>query len=112
MAEIESKLAQIMSDIPEVEGMIAFDQSGKLISGQTIEKMDLNAIASTAHKLLEGLDKFGESIEKGKVSEITVSLADGFAVIVFGQQSSVVSFVGTDGKSQLALLARTIKNIV
>ena len=38
--DLEPKLAEIMDQIPEVEGVIAFDVAGKVISGQTIENKD------------------------------------------------------------------------
>jgi len=60
--ELEPKLAEVMSSISEVEGIIAFSSDGKLISGQTIEEMDKNKIAVASHSLLNILKDFGNSI--------------------------------------------------
>ncbi|MBD3351229.1 MAG: hypothetical protein GF364_07060 [Candidatus Lokiarchaeota archaeon] len=111
--ELEPRLAKIMSDIAEVEGIIALDADGKTITGKTIsEDMGIDKISKTASTLLENVNSFGAAIEKGKATEVTVALNDGFAVVVAGSDFSVVAFVDSDSKSQLALLARTIKNLI
>ncbi|MCP4760724.1 MAG: roadblock/LC7 domain-containing protein [archaeon] len=111
-SDIEAKLAQLMSDIAEIEGIVAFDAGGKVISGQTIEEKDKNKIAKTASSLIGNLKPFGESIGKGNVNEVTLNMDEGYAVILFGEKHSIAAFVGKDDKNQLALLSRSIRNLL
>ena len=54
--DLEPKLAELMNQIPEVEGVIAFSETGKIISGQTIESMDKDKIATVInnHNMCNG----------------------------------------------------------
>jgi predicted regulator of Ras-like GTPase activity (Roadblock/LC7/MglB family) len=108
-AEIEPKLAGIMSEIAEVEGIVAFDPKGKVISGQTIAGDDVNKIAKAASDLLPRLTLLGASMQKGSPREITIGLTKGYAVVAFGSKFSIVCFVGQDAKTQLGLISRQIK---
>lgn len=111
-SELEPKLAQVMSDISETEGIVALDPAGKLISGQTIEDMNKNTIAETVSQLIQCVNKLGGIINKGKVTEVTLGLEKGFVTVEVGSKYSIAAFVDNDGKSQLALLSRTIKNLL
>jgi len=107
--EIEPKLAKIMSEIPEVEGIIAFDLKGNVISGQTIANDDTSKISHAASDILPRLTLLGSSINKGSPKELTITLTKGYAVIAYGVKYSIVCFVGEDAKTQLGLISREIK---
>ncbi|MHA1729162.1 MAG: roadblock/LC7 domain-containing protein [Promethearchaeota archaeon] len=109
--ELEPKLAELMSNIPETEGVVAFSLDGAVISGQTIQKMDIKKISSVGSKLLNILKDFGESIGKGEVSEITINFEGGFAVIAFGDSYSIIAFLDSDSKMQLGLLSRALRKL-
>ncbi len=110
--EIEPKLAGIMSEIAEVEGIVAFDAKGNVISGQAIAGDDVGKIAKAASDLLPRLTLLGSSIQKGTPREITIGLSKGYAVLAYGVKYSVICFVGEDAKTQLGLITREIKEIV
>ena len=110
--EIEPKLAGIMSEIAEVEGIVAFDPKGNIISGQTIAGDDIGKIAKAASDLLPRLTLLGSAIQKGSPKEITLGLTKGYAVIAYGIKYSILCFVGQDAKTQLGLISRQIKAIV
>ena len=110
--QLEPKLAELMQNIPEIEGIIAFSPEGKIITGQTIEDMDKDSIAAEASKLLKNLKNFGKGIGKGKVIEITANFKEGFAVIAFGEKFSILSFVDSTNKMQLGLLSRGLKKLL
>jgi predicted regulator of Ras-like GTPase activity (Roadblock/LC7/MglB family) len=110
--EIEPKLAGIMSEIAEVEGIVAFDPKGNVISGQTIGGDDVAKIAKSAMDLLPRLTLLGSAIQKGSPREITIGLSKGYAVVAFGSKYSIICFVGEDAKTQLGLISRQIKEIV
>ena len=110
--QLEPKLAELMQNIPEIEGIIAFSPEGKIITGQTIEDMDKDSIAAKASKLLENLKSFGSEIGKGNVIEITINYEEGYVVIAFGEKYSILSFVDSTNKMQLGLLSRGLKNLL
>ena len=111
-AEIEPKLAGIMSEIAEVEGIIAFNAKGAVISGQTIGGDDVKKIAKTASDLLPRLTLLGSAIQKGSPREVTIGLSKGYVFVAFGMKFSIMCFVGEDAKTQLGLISRQIKAIV
>lgn len=111
-AEIEPKLADIMSEIAEIEGIVAFDPHGNVISGQTIAGDDTNKIAKAASDLLPRLILLSSSIQKGSPKEISISLTKGYAVVAFGLQYSIICFVGEDAKTQLGLVSRHIRSLI
>ncbi|MHA1338454.1 MAG: hypothetical protein ACTSRZ_00695 [Promethearchaeota archaeon] len=111
--EIEPKLAKLMSDIAEVEGIFAFDMNGNLISGQTIdEEMDKKAIASKVNEIIDQVNKLGELIGKGNLFEMKLELQDGLIDVVVGSDLIVGAFIDQDSKSQFALISRSIKNLL
>ncbi|MBN2157074.1 MAG: roadblock/LC7 domain-containing protein [Candidatus Lokiarchaeota archaeon] len=110
--EIEPKLANIMSEIAEVEGIVAFDPKGYVISGQTIANDDTSKIAKAASELLPRLTLLGSNISKGSPKELTITLSKGYAVIAYGSKYSIICFVGQDAKNQLGLISRQIKSIM
>ncbi len=111
-AEIEPKLAKIMSEIAEVEGIVAFDPKGKIISGQTIAGDDTAKIAKAASDLLPRLTLLGANIQKGSPKDITITLSHGYCVITYGIKFSILCFVGEDAKTQIGLVARQIKAMI
>ena len=111
-AEIEPKLARIMSEIAEVEGIVAFGPKGNLISGQTIEGGDTSKISKAASDLLPRLTLLGSNIQKGAPKEITVTLTQGYACVAYGIKYSIICFVGKDAKTQLGLVSRHIRSLV
>ena len=111
-AEIEPKLAGIMSEIAEVEGIVAFDAKGNVISGQTIGGDDVKKIAKATSDLLPRLTLLGSSIKKGSPREITIGLTKGYTFVAYGSKYSILCFVGQDAKTQLGLISRQVKGIV
>ncbi|MHA1821300.1 MAG: hypothetical protein ACTSU2_15255 [Promethearchaeota archaeon] len=111
--ELEPKLAELMSEIPEIEGIVAFKtEDGSLISGQTIEEKDINGIASKSFNVIPLLKELSIILEKGDIKEMTLSMADGYLVLSIGKTYSIIAFVGLDGKNQVALVARALKNLL
>jgi predicted regulator of Ras-like GTPase activity (Roadblock/LC7/MglB family) len=109
--ELEPKLAKIMDQIPETEGIIAFDITGKVISGQLItQTMNKDDIAKKAHSLWETFKTLGQSIGKGNVTEVMVTLSKGYAIIIFGEKFSIISIL--EDRAQVSLLSKSIKNLM
>ena len=111
--EIEPKLAQLMDQLPEVEGVVAVDRTkGKVIVAQTITDMDHEAIAKNAIATLKNATKLGESIEKGTVTELNLKAFDGYCVIVASDKLIFMVLTGTDATSSVGLILRNLRIIL
>jgi len=111
--EIEPKLAKLMSDIAEVEGIFAIDMNGNLIAGQTIQQdMDKEAIKAKISDIINTVNQLGDLIGKGSSTELKIDLETGIVDIVIGNNLIIGAFIDQESKSQLGLISRSIKNIL
>jgi predicted regulator of Ras-like GTPase activity (Roadblock/LC7/MglB family) len=106
--KIEQGLATIMDQIPEVEGLIAADYDGNVLTGQTLTQMDHSKIVKSMLEVLEASKGLSTQIEKGDVSEIRVSSDEGFTLIIVGKDVLFVAITGTDAASSLGLIVRNL----
>jgi len=109
--DIEPKLAQLMDLVPECEGLIAADQEGNVIVGQTLIEMDHSKIAKACTKILNDSNTLGQDTGKGSVRNITIELEDGFAILVGSEQVVLIALAGVDGRASLGLLKRNLISI-
>ncbi len=109
---IEPKLAKLMDAVPECEGLIAADNEGKVIVGQTITDMDHSKIAKACVSIIKESNALGENIGKGDLKNTTIELDDGFAVLVGTENIVLIALAGTDGKASLGLLKRNLISII
>ena len=110
--EIEPKLAQLMDIVPECEGLIAADASGKVIIGQTITEMDHAAIAKSCAAIIKDSNALGKTIGKGSLKTTTIELGEGFAVLVGSDKLVLIAIAGTDGMSSIGLIKRNLTKIL
>ncbi|MFW9867544.1 MAG: roadblock/LC7 domain-containing protein [Candidatus Thorarchaeota archaeon] len=108
---LEQKLAELMDIVPECEGLIAADSSGKVQIGQTITDMDHSKIAKACATIIKDSNTLGKDIGKGGLKTTTIELEDGFAVLVGSEKSVLIALAGLDGRSSLALLKRNLISI-
>lgn len=108
---IEEKLAQLMDIVPECEGLIAADTTGKVIIGQTITEMDHSKIAKACATIIKDSNALGTDIGKGSLRTTTIELTEGFAVLVGSEKNVLIALAGLDGKSSLGLLKRNLISI-
>ncbi len=108
---IEEKLAQLMDTVPECEGLIAADPSGKVIVGQTITEMDHGKIAKACATFIKNSKTLGDSIEKGSIKTTTIELEKGYAVLASSAKTLLIGLAGTDGQASLGLLKRNLISI-
>ncbi|MFX1480436.1 MAG: roadblock/LC7 domain-containing protein [Promethearchaeota archaeon] len=108
---LEQKLAELMDIVPECEGLIAADSSGKVQIGQTITDMDHGKIAKACATIIKDSNTLGKDIGKGGLKTTTIELEDGFAVLVGSEKSVLIALAGLDGRSSLALLKRNLISI-
>jgi predicted regulator of Ras-like GTPase activity (Roadblock/LC7/MglB family) len=109
---LESKLAALMDDIPEIEGLIALDSKGKIIVGQTITEMDLDAIAKAAKTAFDACVGLGGAVGKGSVVSLNVALEKGSSCIVGNDKVIIVTLQGLDASTSIALIVRQMKSIL
>lgn len=108
---LEQKLAELMDIVPECEGLIAADSSGKVLVGQTITDMDHGKIAKACAAIIKDSNGLGSDIGKGSLKTTTIELDDGFAVLVGSENSVLIALAGLDGRSSLGLLKRNLLSI-
>jgi len=108
---LEQKLAELMDIVPECEGLIAADSSGKVLVGQTITDMDHGKIAKACADIIKDSNGLGSDIGKGSLKTTTIELDDGFAVLVGSENSVLIALAGLDGRSSLGLLKRNLLSI-
>lgn len=110
--EIEASLAKLMDTVPECEGLIAADGTGKVIIGQTITEMDHAKIAKTCATIIKDMNSLGTEIAKGSVQTTTMELDEGFALLAGSENLVLFALAGADGKASLGLLKRNLLSIL
>jgi len=108
---LEEKLAELMDIVPETEGLIAADASGKVLVGQTITEMDHAKIAKACATIIKDSDNLGKEMGKGSLKTTTIELENGFAVLVGSEDHVLIALAGLDGKASLGLLKRNLISI-
>lgn len=108
---IEPKLAELMDTVPECEGLIAADMSGNVLIGQTLTEMDHGKIAKSCAQIIKDSNALGADIGKGKLTTITVELAEGYVVLTGSENAILIALAGPDGKASLGLLKRNLLKI-
>jgi predicted regulator of Ras-like GTPase activity (Roadblock/LC7/MglB family) len=110
--EIEPKLAKLMDIVPECEGLIAANATGKVIVGQTLTEMDHAAIAKSCAAIIKDSNALGKTVGKGSSKATTIELDEGFAVLVGNDKLVLIALAGVDGKASSALLKRNLISIL
>ena len=110
--ELEEKLAKIMDEIPEIEGLIAFNKEGEILSGQTITEMDNQKIVTRANELFKLALELGEATEKEGIAEINLNSKDGNIIIEGSKKLGVIALVGKEAAHSLALIMRTLRALL
>jgi len=108
---LEQKLAELMDIVPECEGLIAADSSGKVIVGQTLTDMDHGNIAKACAAIIKDSNGLGSDIGKGSLKTTTIELEEGYAVLVGSEENVLIALAGLDGRSSLGLLKRNLLSI-
>ncbi|MEJ2279328.1 MAG: roadblock/LC7 domain-containing protein [Candidatus Lokiarchaeota archaeon] len=109
---IESKLAQLMDSIPEIEGLIAADADGNVLIGQTLTEMDHEKIAKACAQIIKDSNDLGKNVlGKGSLKNTTIALDEGFAVLVGSESLILIAIAATDAKASLALIKRNLISI-
>lgn len=108
---LEQKLAELMDIVPECEGLIAADSSGKVLVGQTLTDMDHGKIAKACATIIKDSNALGSDIGKGNLKTTTIELDDGYAVMVGSDKNVLIALAGLDGRSSLGLLKRNLLSI-
>lgn len=110
--EIESNLRDLMDLVPECEGLIAARKdNAEVIVGNTLTEMDHGKIAQAALKILEDSTDLRKNLGKGVVKNTMVTLEDGFAVLVEGNEEIFIALAGKDGRASLGLLKRNLESM-
>ncbi|MHA1734138.1 MAG: hypothetical protein ACTSU5_19525 [Promethearchaeota archaeon] len=109
---IEPKLAELLDSISELEGIVAADTSGKVITGQNITEIDLNSVASKVVALIKGGGELGESSGKGSPNDFQFSFEEGFVQAVWNDKFLLIGLTGEDGRNSLGLVLRSLRQLL
>ena len=110
--EIEQILAEIMDTIPELEGLIAAAQTGKVVAGQTLREMDHNAITTSIATLLKETKIVSKAVDQGPVQSMYLETDKGYTVAVTASKTMVVAIAGKDAAPSLGLIIRSLRSAV
>ncbi|MFX1295233.1 MAG: roadblock/LC7 domain-containing protein [Promethearchaeota archaeon] len=110
--QIEAMLERIMDQIPEVEGLIACDASGKKLSGQTITEMDHKAIIKAVLTVFKAASEVGVKVEKGNVNEVRINAKEGYIIIVGSSKLVLIGIAGIDALNSLSLIVRNLHMVI
>jgi len=104
-ARIEKALSEFMDAIPELEGVIAFDSSASVISGQMLaEGIEQSQVASDVLALAKNAAALAKRLGKGKIVELSIRTPDGY-ILVMGQSNVIISaVVGAEARMHLGLV--------
>ncbi len=109
---IENKLAAMMDEIPEIEGLLAFDNNGRLICGQTLTELDKNKLISISTEVFKDSSELAASADKGKVSTVTITTDKGYLIIEMKTGFSILALLGVEAASSLSLVIRSLKTVI
>jgi len=110
--EIEGKLAKMMDEIPEIEGLIAFDAEGKLITGQTITELDNDKICNKSLDVFNKALELGKITEKNNIKEIIFYAEEGNIIIAGSKNLNIIALIGKDAAHSIALVMRALRTLV
>ncbi len=110
--EVELILAEIMDTIPELEGLIASSQTGKVIAGQTLRDMDHSAITTSVVGLLKETKTVSKAVDQGSVQSMYLETGKGYTVAVTASKTMVVAIAGKDAAPSLGLIIRSLRSAV
>ncbi|MEM2109359.1 MAG: roadblock/LC7 domain-containing protein [Candidatus Odinarchaeota archaeon] len=108
---IEEKLATMMDEIPEIEGLIAFENNGKVICGQTLTELDKKKLTALSIELLKKSSEIASASDKGSASTISLTTEKGYLVIETKSGFSILALLGKEASSSLSLVIRALKTI-
>jgi len=108
--KIEDELNNVMEHIPAVEGLIAFKlKKGEILAGQTLTELNHNEIVEYSMAIVNGASSLGKVVDKGKISEIDIDCADGFAVVLNSGDIALTVLAGQDARAELGLVRLNLK---
>jgi predicted regulator of Ras-like GTPase activity (Roadblock/LC7/MglB family) len=108
--KIEDELNNVMEHIPAVEGLIAFKlKKGEILAGQTLTELNHNEIVEYSMAIVNGASSLGKVVDKGKISEIDIDLANGFAVVINSGDIALTALAGQDARAELGLVRLNLK---
>lgn len=110
--EVEKILAEIMDTIPELEGLIAATNTGKVVAGQTLRDMDHNAIVTSIFTVLKETKGVSKAIEQGAAQALYIETDKGYSVAVTSSKTLVVAIAGKDAAPSLGLIIRSLRSAV
>ncbi|MHA1506659.1 MAG: hypothetical protein ACTSR0_05700 [Candidatus Asgardarchaeia archaeon] len=108
---IESLLSDIMESHPLIEGLIASNSKGEILSGQTIIDIDFDGMTTIAKSVLQiakSALRMSNICKKGKIRDFVVTCEKGYFVVVGMEDVILIAITGLDAKSEIGLIRKTM----
>ncbi|MHA1596913.1 MAG: hypothetical protein ACTSYT_00640 [Candidatus Asgardarchaeia archaeon] len=110
---IEGLLSDIMESHPLIEGLIASNSKGEILSSQTIIDIDFDGMTTIAKSVLQiakNALKVSNVCKKGKIRDFIVACEKGYFIVVGMEDVVLIAIAGLDAKSEIGLIRKTMIN--
>ena len=84
-------------------------KKGEILAGQTLTELNHSEIVEYSMAIVNGASSLGKVLDKGKISEIDIDLANGFAVVINSGDIALTALAGQDARAELGLVRLNLK---
>ena len=114
-AKVEKILAQVMDEVPSIEGLIAAKTNGEILAGQIITTVSKDVQAEFIKAILNGAKYLATAIkivDKGELQDFLINTKKGSILLVGAADLVITAIVGVDGRANIALIKKTLTSVL
>jgi len=113
--KVEKILAQVMDEVPSIEGLIAAKTNGEILAGQIITSVSKEVQEEFIKSLLGGAKHLASAIkivDKGELQDFLINTKKGSILLVGAADLVITAIVGVDGRANIALIKKTLTSVL
>ena len=113
--KVEKILAQVMDEVPSIEGLIAAKTNGEILAGQIITSVSKEVQEGFIKSLLSGAKHLASAIkvvDKGELQDFLINTKKGSILLVGAADLVITAIVGVDGRANIALIKKTLTSVL
>jgi len=113
--KVEKILAQVMDEVPSIEGLIAAKTNGEILAGQIITSVSKEVQEEFIKSLLSGAKHLASAIkvvDKGELQDFLINTKKGSILLVGAADLVITAIVGVDGRANIALIKKTLTSVL
>ena len=113
--KVEKILAQVMDEVPSIEGLIAAKTNGEVLAGQIITSVSKEVQEEFIKALLNGAKHLASAIkvvDKGELQDFLINTKKGSILLVGAADVVITAIVGVDGRANIALIKKTLTTVL